>query len=49
VVVHGSPERVLAQLEQLREEMFLDYLLLAPLSEQSFQLFTDRVLPKLAE
>jgi alkanesulfonate monooxygenase SsuD/methylene tetrahydromethanopterin reductase-like flavin-dependent oxidoreductase (luciferase family) len=47
VVVHGSPERVLAQLEQLREEMFLDYLLLAPLSEKSFQLFTDRVLPKL--
>ena len=48
VIVHGSPERVLAQLEQLREEMFLDYLLLAPLSEKSFQLFTDRVLPKLA-
>jgi len=48
VVVHGSPERVLAQLEQLREEMFLDYLLLAPLSEKSFQLFTERVLPKLA-
>jgi alkanesulfonate monooxygenase SsuD/methylene tetrahydromethanopterin reductase-like flavin-dependent oxidoreductase (luciferase family) len=48
VVVHGSPGRVLAELERLREEMFLDYLLLAPLSERSFQLFTDRVLPKLA-
>ena len=48
VVVHGSPERVLARLEELREEMFLDYLMLAPLSERSFQLFTERVLPKLA-
>jgi alkanesulfonate monooxygenase SsuD/methylene tetrahydromethanopterin reductase-like flavin-dependent oxidoreductase (luciferase family) len=47
VVVHGSPERVLDQLLRLREEMFLDYLLLAPLSEKSFTLFTERVLPKL--
>jgi alkanesulfonate monooxygenase SsuD/methylene tetrahydromethanopterin reductase-like flavin-dependent oxidoreductase (luciferase family) len=48
VVVHGTPERVLAQLEELREGMFLDYLMLAPLSELSFQLFTERVLPQLA-
>jgi alkanesulfonate monooxygenase SsuD/methylene tetrahydromethanopterin reductase-like flavin-dependent oxidoreductase (luciferase family) len=48
VVVHGSPERVADQLERLREEMFLDYLMLAPLSERSFQLFTDRVLPRVA-
>jgi alkanesulfonate monooxygenase SsuD/methylene tetrahydromethanopterin reductase-like flavin-dependent oxidoreductase (luciferase family) len=47
VVVHGSPERVVDELERLRSEMFLDYLLLAPLSEKSFQLFTDRVLPKI--
>ncbi len=47
VVIHGTPERVLAKLEALRSEMFLDYLLLAPLSEKSFQLFTERVLPKL--
>jgi alkanesulfonate monooxygenase SsuD/methylene tetrahydromethanopterin reductase-like flavin-dependent oxidoreductase (luciferase family) len=47
VVVHGSPERVLDQILRLREEMFLDYLLLAPLSEKSFALFTERVLPKL--
>ena len=47
VVVHGSPARVVDELERLRSEMFLDYLLLAPLSEKSFQLFTDEVLPKI--
>ena len=46
VVVHGSPERVIDQLEELRETMSLSYLMLAPLSERSFQLFTDRVLPR---
>jgi hypothetical protein len=35
------------QLQQLREEMFLDYLLCAPLSHASFLLFTDKVLPRL--
>jgi alkanesulfonate monooxygenase SsuD/methylene tetrahydromethanopterin reductase-like flavin-dependent oxidoreductase (luciferase family) len=47
VVVHGSPERVLDQLQQLREEMYLEYLLCAPLSHASFLLFTDKVLPRL--
>jgi hypothetical protein len=31
----------------LREEMFLEYLLCAPLSQESFTLFTDKVLPRL--
>jgi alkanesulfonate monooxygenase SsuD/methylene tetrahydromethanopterin reductase-like flavin-dependent oxidoreductase (luciferase family) len=47
VVIHGTPEAVSDQLEKLREEMFLSYLLIAPLSEGSFRLFTERVLPKL--
>ncbi len=46
VVVHGSPERVADQLEALRETMSLSYLMLAPLSERSFELFTERVLPR---
>ncbi|MAE96822.1 MAG: hypothetical protein CL910_19410 [Deltaproteobacteria bacterium] len=46
VVVHGCPERVVDQLEELRETMSLSYLMLAPLSERSFELFTDRVLPQ---
>jgi alkanesulfonate monooxygenase SsuD/methylene tetrahydromethanopterin reductase-like flavin-dependent oxidoreductase (luciferase family) len=47
VIVHGSPARVVDQLERLKSEMFLDSLMIAPLSERSFQLFTDEVLPKL--
>jgi alkanesulfonate monooxygenase SsuD/methylene tetrahydromethanopterin reductase-like flavin-dependent oxidoreductase (luciferase family) len=47
VAVYGTPARVVDQLQQLREEMFLDYLLCAPLSHASFLLFTDKVLPRL--
>jgi alkanesulfonate monooxygenase SsuD/methylene tetrahydromethanopterin reductase-like flavin-dependent oxidoreductase (luciferase family) len=47
VVVHGAPERVIDQLQRLREEMFLEYLLCAPLSHASFMLFTEKVLPRL--
>lgn len=45
VVIHGCPERVVDILARLEEEMPLDYLLLSPLSEKTFGLFTDRVLP----
>ncbi len=45
VIIHGSPERVIDTLRRLEEEMPLDYLLLSPLSEKTFKLFTERVLP----
>ena len=45
VIVHGSPERVIDQLREFESEMNLDYLLCAPLSHGSFELFTERVLP----
>jgi alkanesulfonate monooxygenase SsuD/methylene tetrahydromethanopterin reductase-like flavin-dependent oxidoreductase (luciferase family) len=45
VVIHGSPERVVDQLRQLEEEVPMGYLLLSPLSEKTFGLFTDQVLP----
>lgn len=45
VIIHGSPERVVDILKRLAEELPLDYLLLSPLSEKSFDLFTERVLP----
>jgi alkanesulfonate monooxygenase SsuD/methylene tetrahydromethanopterin reductase-like flavin-dependent oxidoreductase (luciferase family) len=48
VIVYGTPEAVTDQLLRLREEMFLEYLLCAPLSHESFTLFTDKVLPRLA-
>jgi alkanesulfonate monooxygenase SsuD/methylene tetrahydromethanopterin reductase-like flavin-dependent oxidoreductase (luciferase family) len=48
VIIHGSPAKVIDELQRLRSEMFLDYLMLAPLSERSFELFTNEVLPKIA-
>ena len=48
VIVYGTTEAVTDQLIRLRDEMFLDYLLCAPLSHESFTLFTDKVLPRLA-
>jgi alkanesulfonate monooxygenase SsuD/methylene tetrahydromethanopterin reductase-like flavin-dependent oxidoreductase (luciferase family) len=47
VVIYGTPEAVVDQLQRLREEMFLSYLLCAPLSHESFMLFTDQVLPRI--
>jgi len=47
VVVWGTAEEVLEELLRLREESFLDYLLCAPLSHRSFELFTEKVLPRL--
>jgi len=47
VAIYGTPDQVVDELQRLREEMFLDYLLCAPLSHESFLLLTDRVIPKL--
>ena len=47
VIVHGSPERVRDQVIELRDTIGLDYLMCAPLSHQSFMLFTEQVLPHL--
>ena len=47
VMIHGCPERVVDQLLELEETVPLDYLLLSPLSEETFTLFNDLVLPKL--
>jgi len=47
VVLYGTPDQLVDRLAQLKEEMFLDYLLCAPLSHSSFMLFTEKVLPRL--
>lgn len=47
VIIHGSPARVIDEIQRLRSTMNLDYLMLAPLSERTFQMFTDEVLPHL--
>ena len=45
VAVWGTPERVIDLLHRLEEEMFLDYLMCAPLSHSSFMAFTEKVMP----
>ena len=47
VVIHGTPERVTDELARLHEEIHLDYMIGAPLSHETFMLFTDKVIPKL--
>ena len=45
VIIYGTPEEVAGEIARLREEISLEYLLCAPLSHRSFELFTERVLP----
>jgi alkanesulfonate monooxygenase SsuD/methylene tetrahydromethanopterin reductase-like flavin-dependent oxidoreductase (luciferase family) len=45
-IVWGSPSRVRDELARLTEEMRLHYLMIAPLSHESFVRFTDEVLPQ---
>jgi alkanesulfonate monooxygenase SsuD/methylene tetrahydromethanopterin reductase-like flavin-dependent oxidoreductase (luciferase family) len=47
VIIHGTPERVVDELQRLRETIGLDYLLAAPLSQETFELLTTRVVPRL--
>lgn len=47
VVIHGSPERVVDEILGLRDEADVDYLMCAPLSHESFVLFTEQVMPRL--
>ena len=47
IVLWGTPAEVADEILRLREEMFLDYLLCAPLSHGSFIKFTDEVMPRI--
>lgn len=47
VVIWGSPGRVVDQLQQLEEEIGLEYLLASPLSQATFGHLTHEVLPLL--
>jgi alkanesulfonate monooxygenase SsuD/methylene tetrahydromethanopterin reductase-like flavin-dependent oxidoreductase (luciferase family) len=42
----GTPEACVAQIARLREAIPMEYLLCAPLSQRSFMLFTEKVLPR---
>ncbi|MDP6977150.1 MAG: LLM class flavin-dependent oxidoreductase [Myxococcota bacterium] len=45
-VIWGSPEKVYDDLQDLAETLPLEYLMCAPLSQGSFEVFTEKVLPK---
>lgn len=47
VVIWGTPEEVTDQIAELRESISLEYLMCAPLSHSTFEMFTERVMPKL--
>ncbi len=46
-IIHGTPDEVVDTLRRLREEIGLEYLIVSPLSQDTFSLFTDEVLPHL--
>ena len=45
VVICGTPEKVIDDLQRLQETLPLEYLMCTPLSHGSFELFTEKVLP----
>ena len=47
VILHGEPQAVIDQVLGLKETAQMNYLLCAPLSAESFELLTDKVLPAL--
>jgi alkanesulfonate monooxygenase SsuD/methylene tetrahydromethanopterin reductase-like flavin-dependent oxidoreductase (luciferase family) len=47
VIIWGTPDEVRDEIQALREQIGLEYLLCAPLSHGSFLLFTEQVMPDL--
>jgi len=45
IAICGTPEKVIADIEEMRETLPLEYLMIAPLSHASFVMFTEKVLP----
>ncbi len=48
VMIHGSAQSVVEQIQSFGEEIGMNYLLAAPMSNRSFRLLTDKVLPRIA-
>jgi len=46
VVICGTPDKVVDDLQRLQETLPLEYLMCTPLSHSSFELFTEKVLPR---
>jgi alkanesulfonate monooxygenase SsuD/methylene tetrahydromethanopterin reductase-like flavin-dependent oxidoreductase (luciferase family) len=47
VMIHGTAESVVDQIQSLASEIGMTYLMAAPLSGRSFRLLTDEVLPRI--
>ena len=47
IAIHGSPAKVVDELKRLEEEIPLRYLLASILSQETFMLLTDEVLPRM--
>jgi len=45
IAICGTPQKVIADIEEMRETLPLEYLMIAPLSHASFVMFTEKVLP----
>lgn len=48
VMIHGTAESVTDQIRAFAETIGMNYLMAAPMSGRSFQLLTDKVLPRIA-
>jgi alkanesulfonate monooxygenase SsuD/methylene tetrahydromethanopterin reductase-like flavin-dependent oxidoreductase (luciferase family) len=48
VMIHGTAESVVDQIQSLGAEIGMTYLMAAPMSARSFRLLTDEVLPRIA-
>jgi len=48
VILHGTPEAVVDQIQALGTDAGMGYLMAAPLSRRSFAMLTDKVLPRIA-
>jgi alkanesulfonate monooxygenase SsuD/methylene tetrahydromethanopterin reductase-like flavin-dependent oxidoreductase (luciferase family) len=48
VMIHGTPESVVDQIQSFGEQIGMNYLMAAPMSGRSFRLLTDKVLPRIA-
>ncbi len=47
VMIHGTPESVVDQIQSFGAEIGMNYLMAAPMSGRSFRLLTDQVLPRI--
>jgi alkanesulfonate monooxygenase SsuD/methylene tetrahydromethanopterin reductase-like flavin-dependent oxidoreductase (luciferase family) len=47
VMIHGTAERVVDQIQSFAAQIGMTYLMAAPMSGRSFRLLTDKVLPRI--